>query len=130
MAEKIPIRAGAFVESPEGGKLIAGKCKSCGQIFFPKAVFCLSCFSQDMDELMLDRKGRLYSYTIGHMPSLHFKPPYAIGYVDMPEGVRIFAPLKMLEDKPLRVGMDMELVIEKLWEEGDKEIIGYKFRPI
>jgi uncharacterized OB-fold protein len=28
------------------------------------------------------------------------------------------------------VGMEMELVIEKLWEEGDKEIIGYKFKPV
>jgi uncharacterized OB-fold protein len=83
-----------------------------------------------MEEVKLGRRGKLYSYTIGHMPSLYFQPPYAIGYIDMPEGIKIFAPLKMMEEKPLRVGMEMEVVIEKLWQEGDKEVIGYRFRPV
>lgn len=130
MAAKIPIKEGTFIEDPKGGILLANKCKSCGQIFFPKAVFCLSCFNEDMSELKLSRRGKLYSYTIGRMPSMHFEPPYAIGYIDMPEGVRIFAPLKIIEDKPLKVGMDMEVVIEKLWQEGDNEVIGYKFKPV
>jgi len=79
---------------------------------------------------MLSRRGRLYSYTIAHMPSTHFQPPYAIGFVDLPEGVRVFAPLKMTEAKPFKVGMDMEVVIEKLWQEDDKQVIGYKFKPV
>ena len=130
MAERILIREGAFIESPEGGILLANKCKSCGQIFFPKAVVCLSCLNENMEELRLSRRGKLYSYTIGRMPSMHFEPPYAIGYVDMPEGVRIFTPLKMMEDKPFSIGMDMEVVIEKLWQEDDNEVIGYKFKPV
>ena len=130
MAEKIPIREGAFVESQGGGILLANKCKSCGQVFFPKVEFCLSCLGEKMEELKLSRRGKLYSYTIGRMPSMHFQPPYAIGYVDMPEGVRIFAPLELRKDKPLTVGMDMEVTIEKLWDEDDKEIIGYKFKPV
>ncbi len=129
MAEGIPIKEGAFVECPEGGTLLANKCKLCGQVFFPKAVVCLSCFNEDMEELKLSRRGKLYSYTIGRMPSMHFESPYAIGYVDMPEGVRIFAPLKMTEDKPFNLGMEMQVVIEKLWQEDDKEVIGYKFEP-
>lgn len=130
MANMIPIREGAFVEGPEGGILLANKCKSCGQVFFPKAVFCLTCFNEDVEELKLSRKGKLYSYTIGRMASSHFQPPYAIGYVDMPEGVRIFAPLKMTADKPFAIGMDVEVLIEKLWQEDDNEIIGYKFKPV
>ena len=130
MAERIPVKEDVFVEGPEGGELLANKCKSCGQVFFPKAVVCFSCFHDDMAQLALSRRGKLYSYTTGHMPSMHFEPPYTIGYVDMPEGVRIFAPLKLIEDKPFSVGMDMEVVIETLWQEDDKEVIGYKFRPV
>jgi uncharacterized OB-fold protein len=130
MANRVPVREGTFVEGPEGGVLLANKCKSCGQAFFPKAVFCLTCLNDEMEELRLSRRGRLYTYTIGRLPSMHFVPPYAIGYVDMPEGVRIFAPLNMTEDKPLRIGMDMEVVIETLWQEGDNEIIGYRFKPV
>lgn len=128
MAERIPIREGAFTED-SGGVLLANKCKSCGEIFFPKARLCLNCIKEDMEEIVLGRRGKLYSYTIAHMPSTHFEPPYAIGYIDMPEGVRIFSPLKMVNDKPFKVGMEMEVVIERLWQEGDKEVMGYKFIP-
>ena len=130
MAKRVPIREGTFIDTPDGGILLANKCKSCGQTFFPKAQLCLSCFQEDMEEITLSRKGKLYSYTVAHMPSTHFEPPYAIGYVDMPEGVRVFAPLIMMEDKPLQVDMDMEMVIEKLWEEKGKDVIGYKFKPV
>jgi len=130
MVEKIPIREGIYTEGPEGGILLANRCRMCHQIFFPKALFCLSCLTEDMEEVQLSRRGKLYSYTIGHMPSLHFQPPYAIGYVEMPEGVKVFAPLKTTEDKPLKIGMEMEVVIEKLWEENNNEVIGYTFKAV
>jgi len=130
MAEVVPVREGILVEDAEGGRLLGNKCKCCGQLFFPKARFCFTCFNKDMEEAVLSRHGRLYSYTIAHMPSTHFQPPYAIGFVDLPEGVRVFAPLKMTEAKPFKVGMDMEVVIEKLWQEDDKQVIGYKFKPV
>jgi len=130
MTNRIPIIEGAFTESSEGSILLANKCKLCGQTFFPKAVFCLSCFNEDMAELKLSLRGKLYSYTIGYMPSTHFEPPYAVGYVDMPEGLRIFTPLKIIEGKLFNIGMDMEVVVEKLWQEDDCEIIGYKFKPL
>lgn len=130
MTNKIPIKEGSFIESPEGSFLIANKCTSCKQIFFPKSLSCLDCFSDDMEELRLSRRGKLYSYTIGYMPASHFQPPYAIGYIDMPEGVRIFSPLNITEDKPFKIGMEMEVTIETLWLDGDNEIIGYKFKPV
>lgn len=130
MAERVPVREGTFKEGPEGGRLLANKCTSCGRIFFPQAETCLACYHEELAELVLSPRGTLYSYTIGHMPSSHFQPPYAVGYVDMPEGVRVFAPLKIVEDRPFRTGMDMEVVLEGLWQEDDKEVIGYKFKPL
>ena len=127
---RIPISDGVLTEGPDGGRLVANRCKSCGQVFFPKVDSCFSCFGKDMEDIILGHRGKLYSYTIGYMPSMHFEPPYAIGYVDMPESVRIFAPLKMVKDKPFKVGMEMEVVIEELWREGEKQIIGYRFRPL
>jgi uncharacterized OB-fold protein len=128
--KKVPIREGIFAEGPDGGRLVANKCKSCGQVFFPRVDYCFSCLGKDMEDIILARRGKLYSYTIGYMPSMHFEPPYAIGYVDMPESVRIFAPLKMVEGKPFKVGMEMEVVVEELWREGERQIIGYRFRPL
>ncbi len=132
MPEKIPVCEGAFTETSEGGVLIGNKCKACGQPFFPKAKLCFACLTDDMEEVSLSRRGKLYSYTIGRMASLHFQPPYVLGYIDMPEGVRVFAPLEFEESeyRNIKIGMEMEVAIKKLWDEGDKEIIGYKFKPI
>ena len=130
MAERVPIREGTFQEGPDGGTLLANKCKSCGQIFFPKAKLCQACLHEELEEAPLSRKGTLYSYTIAHMPSSFFPPPHAMGYVAFPEGVRVFAPLKIVEDKPFDVGMEMEVVIEKLADIDEKELIGYVFKPV
>ena len=132
MVERVPVQDGLFIENAEGGVLLANKCKACGQVFFPKVSPCFTCFNDDMEELTLSRRGELYSYTIGRMASLHFQPPYALGYVVMPEGVRIFSPLEVAEDEfeKLRVGMEMEVIIGKLWEEEGNEVIGYKFKPV
>jgi len=130
MAEKIPIKLGLFTESTEEGTLLGSKCKACHKIFFPPASFCYECLAEDMEEINLSRTGKLYSYTISHMPSSGFKAPYALGWIELPGGIRITAPLKQWEDKSLRAGMDMELVIDKLWDENDKEIIGYWFKPV
>ncbi len=129
MAEVVPVREGLF-ENAEGGRILGNRCKSCGKIYFPKAQFCFNCFDKDMVEVGLSRRGKLYAYTIGRMASTHFQPPYAVGLVDLPEGVRVFAPLKMTEDETYRIGMEMEVVIEELWREDDRQIIGYKFKPV
>jgi uncharacterized OB-fold protein len=128
--KRVPIREDVLTQGPGGERLLANKCKSCGQVFFPRVDYCFSCLGKDMEDIILARRGKLYSYTIGYMPSMHFEPPYAIGYVDMPESVRIFAPLKMVEGKPFKVGMEMEVVVEELWREGERQIIGYRFRPL
>ena len=129
MADMVPVREGLFDEAG-GGRLLGNKCKSCGKIYFPKAKFCFNCFEKGMEEVGLSRRGKLYSYTIGRMASTHFEPPYAVGLIDLPEGVRVFAPLKMMENKPFKLGIDMEVIIEELWREEDKQVIGYKFRSV
>ena len=43
------------------------------------------------------------------------------------EGIRVFTPLEMEEGKPFTVGMEMEIRVGTLWEEEDKEVVGFKF---
>jgi len=130
MANVVPFWEGIFEEDALGDRLLGNKCKSCGKIYFPKAQFCFNCFDKGMEEVGLSRRGKLYSYTIGRMASTHFQPPYTVGLIDLPEGVRVFAPLIMTEDKTYTIGMEMELVIEELWRENHNQIIGYKFKPV
>jgi uncharacterized OB-fold protein len=82
-----------------------------------------------MKEVELSRKGKLYSYTISYYPASKFKPPHAMGLIDLPEGVRLLAPLVM-SDEGFKVGAEMEMVIDTVWTEDDKEVIGYRFRQV
>jgi uncharacterized OB-fold protein len=130
MVQTVPLREGRFVMDAEGGKLLGNKCKSCGRLYFPKVQFCFECFSKDLEEIVLSRRGKLYTYTTCYYPSAHFPAPYTIGFVDLTDGVRVFAPLIPVEGKPFKLGIDMELVIEELYQENDTQVIGYKFKPV
>ena len=129
MNETIPVREGLFDEI-DGGRLHANRCKACGRVYFPKAPFCFDCLAKEMDEAILSRRGKLYSYAMGRMASTHLQPPYMVGLVDLPEGVRVFAPLELMDDRTYRIGMDMEVYIDDLWQEAERRVIGYKFRPV
>jgi uncharacterized OB-fold protein len=130
MKKQVPFMEGIFLNKNNQIYLLGAKCKECSQIFFPKRESCINCFSEDCEEVTLGRKGKLYSFTISYMPVYHFNPPHAMGYIELPEGIRIFAPIKDWEGKKMEVGMEMELIIDKLWEDNESEITGYKFRPI
>jgi uncharacterized protein len=126
---RVFLKEGLIEEWPNGYALITNKCPECGRVYFPQRSFCLGCFSENLEPLRLSNHGTLYTFTIVNMPSEHYPPPYAIGWVEFPEGVRIFGQIKGYDAAKLQIGMKMNVVIDRLWEEPDKEIIGYKFEP-
>ena len=126
--ERVPFEKDLFVEEG-GGALLASKCRSCGKVFFPKRTVCTECFKEDMEEIYLREGAKLYTFTTVQMPVYKYKPPFTLIWVEFPEGVRVMSQAKNLEKQPLKIGMDMKLVIETLWEENGKEIIGYMFQP-
>lgn len=128
MSQKLIIEKGLFTE--KGDALQGWKCRGCNRILPPLIEMCYQCFSSDLESIPLSKKGRLFSYTIVHVPVKNFQPPYAIGWIELPEGITITSPIRGWQEKPLEIGMDMEFVVEKLWEEGSDEIIGYKFQPV
>jgi uncharacterized OB-fold protein len=129
METRVHFKEGLFEDISGKWALVGGRCKQCEKIIYPHRDVCLNCLSQDVEKLTLSRKGTLYSFTIVHMPSEHFEPPYAIGWIELPEGIRVFSPIRYRQGHPLEIGMEMELAIEKLWDEGEKGVTGYVFRP-
>ena len=130
----IPIREGLFKVPSESGEkpyLFGSRCKVCAQMSFPPRKVCSKCFSEEMESIPLSSRGKLYTYTIIGYPPPGLAAPYAIGYVDLPEGVRVFSIITDWDQKSLKVGTDVELIIGKLKEDKDgNEILTYKFRPV
>ena len=98
---------------------------------FPSRPTCLNCFGKNLEQVALSSRGRLFTFTINHQGAKEFSPPYASGYIDLPEGVRIYSLLTDWETKDLKIGVEMELMIEKMMEDHEgNEVVTYKFRPI
>ena len=134
----IPVREGLWTDpASSGGKprLIASQCRSCGELCFPKKEngLCGHCQSSELKEVELSGRGKLYSYTVvTQRPSEVYKGevPYALGFVEMPQGIRIETLLTGCDFGVLSVGMDVEMVIERLHQDEDgNDVMAYKFRP-
>ena len=116
-------------------QLIGAKCPICGLVVFPKtSSICPNCMNYGMELIHLSRKGKLYSYTrVMQKPPEYYRGPvpYALGFVELPEGVRVESLLTDCDFEKLKIGMNCELVIEKLHDDDDgNEVITYKFRPV
>ena len=111
--------------------LVGCKCKSCGKIYFPKKKLCTNCLSWDnMEELALSRRGKIFTWTLSQMYGL---PSSSIGYVDIPEGIRLFAKFTECDppEKVLKIGMEVEMVVQKMTDPfGVREFVGYMFKPV
>jgi benzoylsuccinyl-CoA thiolase BbsA subunit len=85
-----------LLEVPEDGSppyLKGYKCKKCGQLDFPKLSPCPNCWGEDFEMVPLSRKGKLYSVSDIFVGAPGMKTPYIIGYIDLPENLRILAQL-------------------------------------
>jgi len=137
--KRIPLKEGLWTipSSPhEEPQLIGSKCLSCGEIFFPNKVKgrCINCQGENLEDIKLSRRGKIYSFTVVMIqPPVYYRGPvpYAFGYVELPEGVRVETLFTGCDFEDLRIGMDAELVIEKLYaDDENNEVMTYKFRPI
>jgi uncharacterized OB-fold protein len=134
--EQIPIGEGLFVipSSPsEKPYLVGSKCRSCGEVVFPPRRCCRRCSSRDLEEVALSRRAKLYSFTciMVKLPGANLEPPYFTGIVELPEGERIRTLLTESSPASLKIGDEMELVIDVVYkDESDREVLGWKFKPV
>jgi benzoylsuccinyl-CoA thiolase BbsA subunit len=125
-----------LLEVPEDGPpfLKGYRCKNCGKIWFPKFVPCPNpdCWSEEMEVVALSRKGKIYSVTdvfIGQ-PTMREYMPMSMAYVDLPEGIRVFAQLEG-EIGSFRCGEEVELTTGTVRTNRDgKPIVSYKFKKV
>ena len=133
--EGIPAVKGLFTWPTDKPQLIASRCRNCGTYHFPKISTCSNPFCDDkenVEEVLLSTRGKLWSYTIHYFnppPPAYMRAPYAIGLVELPEGIKVLGMLTTIEN--LKVGMEVELVVDELYvdEKGNKYLT-WKFKPI
>ena len=121
-----------FMEA--GGKVtLAGvRCRQCERVFFPKKEVCPLCYDGELTDVPLSMRGTLHTFTRSEMGVAGLKAPYVFGFVDLPEGIKLFGLIVDCDpwDKVLQIGMAMDVFVAPIRRDpSGKEIVAYQFRP-
>jgi uncharacterized OB-fold protein len=124
-----------FLRLPDEGEpyLVAQKCPACGAAYLGKRLACARCFGRGpFEEVPLSRTGELYVWSIVHQSMPGVPVPYAVGVVDLPEGVSVRCNLVDVEPDPkaLRFGMKLEMTTGVSQQDRDgNDVVAFYFRP-
>jgi len=96
-------------------RLMGGKCRKCGKIHLPPRPLCDKCLSTEFEWVELPRTGKLLTYTIIHVapPQFQGMVPYAVGIVQLENGVKIPGMIKDVPLDKIRVGMSLKMEFEE-----------------
>jgi hypothetical protein len=129
--KQVPIK-GARLRLGDSPALMGCRCPQCGEHFYPPRYVCLNCYHEGLDEVALSTRGELWTFTIARaaLPGTLMTPPYVIAQVRLPEGVSVATVLTDVDPETVRVGMPLELVVEKaLVDSEGNDVMTFKFRP-
>lgn len=137
---RTPAVDGLFTWPSDDPRLMGGHCRSCGTFFFPRFFIMHRPNCSDptqVEDILFSRRGKLKSFTIQHyQPPPPFKgaepfKPYAIGSVELPEGLEIIGILTGVPPEQLRTNTAVEMVVETLYQDLDgSERLTWMFKPI
>ena len=135
-----PAIEGWFTMDRQRPHLLGTRCTTCKNVFFPKeTTYCRNpaCSGTAFDDVELSRTGRLWSFTNNcYAPPEPFVAadpfePYAIAAVELEaeKMVVMGQVVRGVEVSELEAGMEMELVLETLFEDDENEFLVWKWRP-
>jgi hypothetical protein len=140
MRSKRPAVDGWFTLDDAAPALLGTRCRACGSYFFPRESFACRnprCGASEFEDVPLSRRGKLWSFTDNRYPPP--KPyvasdpftPYAIAAVELErEKMVVLGQVAAgVGCDALEAGMEMELVLETLYRDGDEDVVTWKWRP-
>ena len=122
-------------------RLTGTRCTSCGGVSFPPAEgFCRNpgCDGEEFEAAELSRRGTVWSYTDAQYqpPAPYVAPtdpfePFALAAVELPEGLVVLGQVAQgYGVADLRVGAEVELVVETLYADETGERLIWRWKPV
>jgi hypothetical protein len=104
-----------YWQSAAEGRLVVQRCTSCAEYqFYPRAL-CASCAGQT-EWVEAAGRGTLHTFTVirqNRSPAFAALSPYAVGIVELEEGVRMMSNIVDCDVEQLEVGMALEVLLLK-----------------
>jgi len=138
-ASEINAAEGLFADTPDGPRLLGSRCKGCQSAYFPRSAACHhpDCPGSQVEDATFGPTGTLWSLSIQNYPppspTVVPEPytPYAVGLIDLPEGLRVLGRLAVDDPLKVEVGIEMELILAPLGQtEAGEDVISWQFKPV
>lgn len=137
IGEAVSVAAGLFEIADGQPRLIGSRCTACGTSYFPQALSCRNpaCDAKMVERTLLPPQGTLYSYTVqGYRPPPLFRKddwaPYAIGVVELDDGLRVMGMLSGCALDTIAIGMPVRLGVAPLYSDDQgRDVLTYMFLP-
>ncbi|WP_193605067.1 Zn-ribbon domain-containing OB-fold protein [Nocardioides dongkuii] len=136
-----PVIEGWFTTGPEPA-LVGSRCATCASVYFPPvtAGYCRNpaCDGEEFADVELSRHGRIWSYTDAqyqppppYVPASDPYEPFALAAVELPEGLTVLGQVaEGYGVADLRVGAEVELVVETLHTDETGERTVWRWKPV
>lgn len=133
MAEPVALKIAPWpsvAADKDGPRPQGARCRDCGKTWFPGAAICPQCRSQAIEPVGLSRGGKLYSWSRLHQAARGWAAPYVVGYVDLPEGVRVFTHIATDDPNALKPDQPMAFrAVTPVTNSEGQEVIHFVFVP-
>lgn len=91
-------------------RFLIQRCAVCDTLRFPWLPGCNACGSAEWDTVEAGGEGTVFSYVVMHHPPFPaFSPPYAVGLIELAEGVRVISDVVDVPYDKVRIGMPVAL---------------------
>ncbi|MGW7050125.1 bifunctional MaoC family dehydratase N-terminal/OB-fold nucleic acid binding domain-containing protein [Streptomyces sp. NPDC054887] len=108
-------------------RLLIQRCGGCGALRFPWLPGCGGCGGQEWDTVEASGEGTVFSYVVMHHPAFPaFDPPYAVGLIELAEGVRMVSNVVGVPHGEVRIGMPVRVEFARV----DGDLVLPVFRPV
>ncbi|MGW3126765.1 bifunctional MaoC family dehydratase N-terminal/OB-fold nucleic acid binding domain-containing protein [Streptomyces sp. NPDC001076] len=108
-----------FWEGVAEGRLLVQRCADCGTLRHPWLPGCNACGCLDWDTVESSGEGTVCSYVVMHHPPFPaFDPPYAVGLIELAEGVRMVSNVVGVPYDKVRIGLPVRVEFRRYDDEG------------
>jgi len=117
-----------YWEYAHKGELRMPKCSACAHVYFPPAVLCPKCLSEEHEWIKLSGHGKIFSYIVFHhafYPGYSDDVPYNTAIIELAEGPRMHSNVTDCNNDDLHIGLPVEVWFDKV----DDEVTLPKFKP-
>jgi uncharacterized OB-fold protein len=117
-----------------GVRLMGSRCSQCHETTLGTNTVCPNCGGNQVTAVPLSQQGTLWTYTVvRHKPPGDYKGPdpfvpFAMGLVELPEGLRVLAPLEG-ETTQFKIGMPLQFHAFVRSQSEKPEVVSFAFRP-